>query len=54
MKNNTTVIIHYFNINIDVDKKYKITELKKLLSNTYDKYHKNIKLIHEKTLLKKK
>jgi len=54
MKNNTETIIYNFNINIDINKKYNISQLTKLLSNTFDKYNKKIKLTHEIPLLFKK
>ena len=51
MKNNTEIVITKFNNNIDVTKKYNITQLINLLSKIYENNIKKIKLIHEIPLL---
>ena len=51
MKNNTEIVITKFNNNVDVTKKYNITQLINLLSKIYENNIKKIKLIHEIPLL---
>tara|TARA_B000000477_G_scaffold3642_1_gene3345 strand:+ start:34610 stop:34792 length:183 start_codon:yes stop_codon:yes gene_type:complete len=51
MKNNTEIVITKFNTNIDVSKKYNVTQLINLLSIIYENNTKKIKLIHEIPLL---
>jgi len=51
---NTKTILSKFNEKINVDKKYKSTELINLLSNIYDLHNKKTKLTHELPLLIRK
>jgi hypothetical protein len=51
---NTKTIIAKFTANIDVDKKYKSSELISILSNIYDLHSKKSKLTHEVPLLLRK
>ena len=50
----TKAIITKFTANIDLDKKYKSSELISLLSNIYDSHCKKSKLTHEEPLLLRK
>tara|TARA_Y100000389_G_scaffold51886_1_gene47624 strand:+ start:7895 stop:8074 length:180 start_codon:yes stop_codon:yes gene_type:complete len=54
MKNNTEIVITKFNTNVDVTKKYNVTQLINLLSKIYENNTKKIKLTHETPLLLKK
>lgn len=50
----TKAIITKFTANVDLDKKYKSSELISLLSNIYDLHSKKSKLTHEVPLLLRK
>tara|TARA_B110000003_G_C16654030_1_gene535585 strand:+ start:4920 stop:5102 length:183 start_codon:yes stop_codon:yes gene_type:complete len=51
MKNNTEIVITKFNTNVDVSKKYNVTQLINLLSKIYENNIKKNKLTHEIPLL---
>ena len=51
---NTKTIIAKFIANVDLDKKYKSSELISLLSNIYDLHNNKTKLTHELPLLIRK
>ena len=54
MKNTTEIVITKFNSNVDVTKKYNVTQLTNLLSKIYENNTKKIKLTHEMPLLLRK
>lgn len=51
---NTKTILTKFTANVDLDKKYKSSELIAILSNIYDIHNKKGKLTHELPLLVRK
>ena len=54
MKNNTEIVITKFNNNVNITKKYNVTQLINLLSKIYENNTKKIKLTHEIPLLLRK
>ena len=54
MKNHTEIVITKFNSDVNLTKKYNITQLINLLSKIYDNNKKKYKLTHELPLLLRK